>query len=244
MCGRFTHAYTWREIHDLLDLRWPERLEVQPRYNVAPTQLAPVVRIEERAGSGVRAMSMLRWGLAPSWSDDLSIGSRMINARSETAHEKPAFREAFRARRCIVPTSGFYEWREIPGRRTRQPSYIYPAEDRGVFLLAGLWEPWRDELECPGTFTILTTSPNEMIASFHDRMPVIIEPEAIGAWLGDGDQMGSASLDAARELLHPFPAERMRSHPVSTRVNTPGNDDPSLIEPVSERPLDDAGLFL
>ncbi len=208
MCGRFTHRYTWEELHDLLDLRWDGALaDPKPSCNVAPTQAAPILRTEGAA--------MLRWGLVPSWAKDERIGSRMINARAETVAEKPAFRAAFKRRRCIVPVSGFYEWTATADGK--QPHYIYSA-DGGLLLLSALWEQ-RDELE---SFTILTCAANGFMESIHDRMPVILSSEGAEHWLDAPDPT----------LLIPAAAGVLASHPVSKRVNNVRNDDPSLVEPI------------
>ncbi len=162
---------------------------------------------------------MVRWGLVPSWAKDEKIGARMINARSETAAEKPSFRSAVKARRCLVPASGFYEW--VKGPDGKQPHFIHFADAR-VFAFAGLWERWSKGESGPlDTFTILTTTPNDLIAGLHDRMPVILPPDNYAEWL----EPRPLASDRFQELVMAHPAEGMEAYPVTTRVNRPANDD-------------------
>lgn len=233
MCGRFTYLFKWKQLLKLLELTsWPE-VELVPRFNVAPMQLAPVVRVDD---AGERVGAMLRWGLVPSWADDPAIGGRLINARGETIAEKPAFRTAFAKRRCLVPISGFYEWKtsELP-KAAKQPYWIGRA-DREPFMLAGVWERWRRDEEVIDSFTIITTTPNPLMSGLHDRMPVIIESANHGAWL-DPSNTDPAGLAA---MLRPAETVGFEAYPVSTRVNSPKIDDPSLIVPVDVQPQ---GLF-
>ena len=228
MCGRFTQRYSWREVHAFLNLRGPPR-NLRPRYNVAPSQEVAAVRADEEG----RRLSMLRWGLIPGWAKDTHIGYKLINARAETASAKPSFRAAFRARRCLIPADGFYEW---TGRgSTRQP-WLIGLENDTLFAFAGLWERWKVPegrvltgslaAYAPGdvveTCVILTTAANEALASLHHRMPVILSPDEFGPWLA-GDMVP----------LDPFPAPSMTVRPVSTRVNSPSNDDPGCVESVT-----------
>ncbi len=238
MCGRYTHLYTWRQLHRLMRLTTlpPEEVPLfSRRYNVAPTQAAPVVRQDAEGGRGV---AMLRWGLVPRWADDPAIGNRMVNARAETAAERPAFRDALRRRRCLVPVSGFYEWRAAAAGSTRkQPFYIRPREGE-VLALAGLWErcdkdPAAGPLE---TFTILTTAANGLMRPIHDRMPAILPPAAWDQWLDTGQNQDAAALAA---LLVPAPEDALVLHRVSTRVNSPRHDDPGCIEPLPPDPAED-----
>jgi putative SOS response-associated peptidase YedK len=227
MCGRYTHLFQWRQLHRLMTLVSPP-WEFSPRYNVAPTQSAPVVRAEP-AG---RRVDPMRWGLIPSWASDVSIGSRLINARAETIAEKPAFRSAFKSRRCLVPVSGFYEWKAIPGEKRKQPHYIRPSADDDLFFFAGLWERWSpkdgagDPIE---SFTIITTQPNELMATLHNRMPVILDPPERDAWLAA--DASPASLPA---MLRPYPSELMMALPVSLAVNNPRHDAEDCILPVGQ----------
>jgi putative SOS response-associated peptidase YedK len=222
MCGRYT-VRSIQPVAELFGISLPP--EFQPRYNVAPTQDVLVVRsASDGSATAARRGDLLRWGLVPSWADDPSVGNRMINARAETAATRPAFRDAMKRRRCLVPADGFYEWQKQEGGRRKQPHLIRMADDR-PFGFAGLWDAWRrgdDPLE---TFTILTTSPNELVAPIHDRMPVIVAPQDFDRWL-------DPKVDAAgvADLLKPYPAEAMRAGPVGLAVNNPKNDDPSCAE--------------
>jgi putative SOS response-associated peptidase YedK len=192
---------------------------VQPRYNVAPMQDVPIVRLN---AAGERELVEVRWGLVPRWAKDPSIGNRMINARGETVATKPAFRNAFRRHRCLVPANGFYEWQAAPDGH-KQPLWI-GMKDAGLFGFASLYERWLGPDGHPlDTCTILTTDANNLIAKLHDRMPVIVAPEDYARWL-DPDEPGP------QDLVKPFDAGRMTYYPVSTRVNSVRHDDPSCIE--------------
>lgn len=235
MCGRFTKRYTWQELYRLLTLTTPvPSTALAPSYNVAPAQFVPVVRQDD---NGHRTVASLRWGLVPSWADDPAIGNRLINARSEDAASKPTFRDAFKRRRCLIPASDFYEWQTLPGEKRKQP-WAIRVKDVPLFALAGLWESWRDP-DMSGaphapleTFTILTGPPNELMAEIHPRMPVIVRPEHYDLWL---NPRLDNTLDLAPVFRH-FPAAEMEAWRVSTRVNAPRNDDPSLLQPVSPPP--------
>ena len=195
---------------------------IPPSYNVAPTQrVAAVVSDGE-----TRKLEMLRWGLIPPWADDPEIGSRMINARSETATEKSSFRKPFRERRCLILADGFYEWQKSSSGK--QPYYIR-MEDERPFAFAGLWERWSREGEEIRTCTILTTEPNDLVKDIHNRMPVILPPEDYALWLDPDIQ----ETDAISPLLKPYSAEEMQAYPVSRSVNSPANDDPRCIEPAA-----------
>jgi putative SOS response-associated peptidase YedK len=228
MCGRFTHRLTWEQVHGLYNILVPDagqrqgELELKPRFNAAPTDVLPVCRLNR---SGSREIAMLRWGLIPYWADDPKIGYRTINARGETVATAPAFRAAFRKRRCLVPASGFYEWKKLAGGG-KQP-YLIQMRDGSPFSFAGLWERW-DKGEAPiETFTIITGEPNSLAAELHDRMPVIIGPEDYDAWLTATD------TTIPQALLQPFPSQLMTAYPVSTKVNSTKNDTPDLIEPLA-----------
>jgi len=221
MCGRYTRRYTWREVREFLDLQFPERLDLRPSFNVAPTQTAPIVR----TGGHGREMAMAAWGLVPHWADDPGIGARMINARAETVASKPAFRDAFKRRRCVVPISGFYEW-QARDKGPKQPYYTTRADDR-IMCLAGLWERW-DKGGAPlETYTIITTDANELLGPIHPRMPVVLEREDVDRWLADDG--GGAPAD----LLRPAAPGVLETVPVSTRVGRVANNDASLIEPLA-----------
>ncbi len=222
MCGRFSLAATGEEVAAHYQL--PEVPFVVPRYNVAPTQPVAAVRLSQ---SGERQFTFFQWGLIPSWAKDPSTGSKMINARAETAAEKPAFRSAFKRRRCLLPATGFYEWQQVDGRK--QPMYIHAAGG-GLVSLAGLWEIWQSPdgglLE---TCTILTTTPNALMEPIHNRMPVILDPLDYSIWLAP-----DTDIDQLHHLLRPFDAERLAAYPVSTAVNRPANDSADCIAPLAE----------
>jgi len=222
MCGRFALA-TEKNILDMLyDLEIRTGFNLVPRYNVAPSQQVPVVRLSPVDGR--RELALLKWGLVPFWADDPTIGSKMINARAETAAEKPSFRDAFKKRRALVPASGFYEWQKIEG--VKQPYYI-TRQDKSLFSLAGLWETWNKGSEPLETFTILTTEPNTMVAELHNRMPVIIPHEAYNLWLDP-----ATDLKTLKNMLVPYPENELTLYAVSRLVNSPSNDSPGLIEPL------------
>jgi putative SOS response-associated peptidase YedK len=191
---------------------------MMPRYNVAPTQQVGVVRTAD----GQRELSFMQWGLVPRWAKDPKIGSQMINARAETAAEKPSFRDAFKRRRCLVVADGFYEWKKTGGK-TKQPFYIRMKDNR-PFGFAGLWERWGELESC----TILTTCPNELCASVHDRMPVILSPNDYDQWL-DPKVTDAPQLQL---LLDPYPSDEMTADPISTHVNNVRNIDEKCIEPL------------
>jgi len=220
MCGRFTLHFPVELLAEIFGL--PDLPSLVPRYNIAPTQAAAVVR-----SSGVtRRLDLLRWGLVPSWAKGIFIGSRMINARSESLPDKPAFRKAVRFRRCIVPASGFFDWK--PEGSHKVPYYIR-LSDGAPMGLAGIWEAWKTpEGSTLETFTILTTSANPLITPIHDRMPVILHPDAYDLWL-DKDVNNPEQLQS---LYPPYPADLMTLYPVSTLVNSPRNDNPSSIDPI------------
>jgi putative SOS response-associated peptidase YedK len=220
MCSRYfldadgnVIAYTFHvPVHD----------RVQRRFNIAPTQLAPVVRGD---ANGNRELAMLRWGLVPFWAKDLAIGNRMINARCETLAEKPSFRHAFRARRCLVPATGFYEWTGEPGHKI---PHAITVSDQPLFAFAGLWESWRDKSKPDSppveTYTLVTTAANGPLSAIHDRMPVILPSGEHEAWL-------KAPPEEAARLLRPYADGPMRERIVSTRVNNPRNEAPDLLAP-------------
>ncbi|MBL8849492.1 MAG: SOS response-associated peptidase [Planctomycetaceae bacterium] len=209
MCGRYTLRATPAELVEIFGLfREPD---VRPRYNIAPTQNVLAIRFDENATP--REPVQLRWGLIPSWSKDAR--KPLINARGDTVAVKPAFRSAFKKRRCLIAADGFYEWQALEGRK--QPHHIRLRDGR-PFAFAGLWERWGDIESC----AIITTEANDLIATIHDRMPVILPPDAWDAWLmPDGGNT---------ELLRPYPPEEMELHPVSLTVNNPRNDTPACLE--------------
>jgi putative SOS response-associated peptidase YedK len=227
MCGRFLASKSPEEVARWFRTRNPVP-NAPSRYNVAPSQDVLVVRFNPETRE--RQLDPLRWGLVPYWAKDVKIGYSLINAKAETVAEKAAFREAFNARRCIIPADGFYEWQTIPGTKTKQP-YCIAMKDRGLFGFAGLWERWKDRAsgEVVRSFSIITTTPNEVCSPIHDRMPVILDPESYARWLGEEPTEPVRLLG----MLKPFPAERMEAFPVGPRVGNVKNDDPALIEPLA-----------
>lgn len=223
MCGRFTREFTWKQVHDFLDVRFPAALglpEMPPSYNVAPSQETPVCLVRE---GGARDLNAMRWGFRPLWA---TAGSQPpINARSETAASSPMFRDAMKRRRCLVPVSGFYEWRT--DGKAKVPHYIRMLNDP-IFCFAGVWEA--GEEGSPATFAVLTTRPNELMKTIHDRMPVIVRREDYGTWMGGGEFPSS--------LLEPMAAEEMIAHRVGQRVGNPRNNDAELV-----RAVEADGLF-
>jgi putative SOS response-associated peptidase YedK len=220
MCGRFTLRAPAADVANYFDL--PEIPLLEPRYNVAPTQPVAVVRAD---AAGHRRLDRLAWGLVPSWASDPTIGNRLINARAETIAEKPAFRRAFRQRRCLVVADGFYEWQRAG--RQKQPYYITAARS-GPFALAGLWEQWQRNDLLITSCTIITTEANERVRPLHDRMPVILPPEAWPRWLDPGIN-DPATVEP---LLAPCPTEFLVTFPVSMAVNRPSYDRGDCIEPL------------
>lgn len=217
MCGRFTIFADPERLAERFQAALPAG-GLQPRYNAAPTQQLPVI-----LNDGPPAIQFLQWGLIPFWAKDPSIGSRMINARSETLVDKPAFRAAFKKRRCLVLADGFYEWQKTAAGK--QPMRITLASGE-PFAMAGLWETWdAPDGSLLRTFTIITGDPNELVAPIHNRMPAILLPEHEAIWLDN-----AAEPAIWLDILRPYPAERMAAYPVSRRVNFVGNDDAGLVE--------------
>jgi putative SOS response-associated peptidase YedK len=216
MCGRFTLTIDINKVARAFHVE--PRLQVQPRYNVAPTQDIVVVM-----QNGKPHLDMVRWGLVPSWAKDESVGSRMINARAETLAEKPSFKRLLQTRRCLVVADGFYEWKQERGSKT--PMYI-TLKEKDPFAFAGLWDAWKSpDGQLLRTCTIITTEPNDLLAEIHNRMPVILTPEARDEWL-DPDLK---EADALLPLLVPYSAADMVARPVSRLVNNPKYDSAELI---------------
>jgi putative SOS response-associated peptidase YedK len=224
MCGRFTLRAPPTAVAEQFVL--PAVPPFEPRFNVAPSQPVAVVRMAGEQPPARRELVWLRWGLVPSWADDPALGNRLINARAETAADKPAFRAAMRRRRCLVVADGFYEWQ--PGESAtarRQPYFIRLRDDR-PFGFAGLWESWeRPDLGVIESCTILTTAANALVQPIHDRMPVIISPRDYDRWLDPALD----NPDQFKPLLVPYPAEEMAAYRVSTLVNSPANNDPRCV---------------
>ncbi len=228
VCGRYVLTTPGEVLAQIFDTAPPpeevlqEMASVVPRYNIAPTQRVPIVR---RISAGPRELAFAQWGLVPHWAKDSAIGNKLINARAETAAEKPSFRDAMKRRRCLIPADGFYEWQKRG--KGKQP-WLLRVKGARPFAFAGLWSQWKNP-EDGATLescAILTTTPNELIATVHDRMPVILPETTWQRWLDDAPP-GTPFTD----LFLSFPAAQMEAFPVSKRVNSPANDAPDLVEP-------------
>jgi putative SOS response-associated peptidase YedK len=221
MCGRFVLTANPEAVQSEFNLASVPQ-NMAPRYNIAPMQPVPVI-----TNHHPQELTYYKWGLVPSWSKDPAMGNRMINARSEGAAEKPAFRSALRRRRCIIPADGFYEWKTEGKEKT--PMFIH-MKGRPVFALAGLWEVWHspegDELR---TCTILTTEANTFMKQFHDRMPVLLHRDDYALWLTDDELLG----DVLQPLLKPYDGDNLTAYAVSKMVNRPGVDVPECVAPVT-----------
>ena len=218
MCGRFTLRTPAERLAEEFEVE--EMPEIEARYNIAPTQSVLSVR---QTPDG-REARMLKWGLVPSWAKDSSMGNRLINARSETVEEKPAFRRAFKKRRCLIPADGFYEWMGVSG--PKQP-YLIEMRDERPFGLAGLWEKWAgEEGRVIETCAILTTAANEVMRVIHDRMPVILDSDEYELWLDEDER----KQDLRLKLLRPYGASEMRAYPVSLRINSPRHEGEELVK--------------
>jgi putative SOS response-associated peptidase YedK len=241
MCGRFTSTTPPAAVGDTFAVD-AVALEddLQPRWNVAPTQ--PVLAVAESPVTGARKLGTFRWGLVPPWSPDLSVGSKMINARAETVREKPAYRKALRRRRCIIPADAFYEWKVDEGPPKRP--YAIARADGEPLAFAGLWEVWRDpnDADAPRvkTCVIITTDANEKLAQIHHRMPVVLAPPAWDTWLDPEND----DVDALCRLLVPAPSDDFVFWRVSPAVNKAANEGPHLIGPVDEDEVVAADLQL
>lgn len=216
-----------QSLQSLFDLEEP--FEWEARYNIAPTDTVPIVACDKE---GRRRLKMAKWGLVPSWAKDTSIGIKMLNARAETLTERPAYRRAFERRRCLVPADGFFEWTDAPeaaGKRAPKQPYRFTLDPEAPFAFAGLYEINGSGEHALLSFTIVTTTPNELVTPFHDRMPVILPPEQYAVWL----DREVSEPEALQPLLRPLPAETMRAYPVTTKINRPAYDEPDGIEPVA-----------
>jgi putative SOS response-associated peptidase YedK len=222
MCGRFARRSTQEVLADWFGVELEDMPWFAPSYNVAPQSVQPVLRLNR--DSGQREFAPLRWGLVPFWAKDAKFGYTTINARAEEVLNKPAYREAMKKRRCLVPADAFYEWRRID-KKTKYP-FAFALKSGEPYAMAGLWERWQPrEGAALETFTILTTDPNELMEPVHNRMPVILEPRDYSRWLEAGNR-----AHPPVDLLRPFPAEKMRAWPVSDRIGNVRNNDPQLLE--------------
>jgi putative SOS response-associated peptidase YedK len=224
MCGRYTLRVTGHDLQHELGL--DEEPKLEPRYNLAPTQAAPVVTT-----AAPRRVTLARWGMIPHWAKDATIGTRMINARSETILSRNGFKESFERRRCLVPADGFYEWKHAG--KTKQPMHIGPPKP-GLMTFAGLWDTWRapNGLDLV-SFTIITTAANAQIAPIHDRMPAFLDPAGRALWLDPATTEGQLL-----ELLKPWSGEAFHIYPVSSVVGSVEVDDPRCVEPAKQVQLD------
>ncbi len=225
MCGRQTQLYSWQDLHSLVTLTTPPQ-SLPMRYNIAPTQDSSVIK---RGKHGERELHTLVWGLIPAWAKEKNIGYKLFNARAETINSKPSFRSAFKSRRCLIPASGFYEWQKLERGNKKQPFYIKPKEGT-ILVFAGIWERWEsptgDYIE---SYSIITTTCNEIMRPLHDRMPVILERKDFDKWLDT-----EIKPDELTALLKPCPAELLTCYPVSTVVNAAINNLPECIAPLTD----------
>ncbi len=220
MCGRYRRTSSEEEIARQYNIPIPPELDLPISYNIAPTQNVLAIRFNPE--SKQRTLDALRWGLIPNWAKDEKIAYKTINARVETIDTAPSYRRAFKKRRCLIPVDTFYEWHRAGNVKA---PYAIGMKDDSLFVFAGLWEGWKPpgSEEWIRTCTIITGEPNDMVREIHTRMPVILPEEVHDSWL---------SGEAGKEILTPFPAERMKAWPISTRVNKPQNNDPGILEPV------------
>jgi putative SOS response-associated peptidase YedK len=223
MCGRYRLSRRKQAIEEYFGTVSGEE-DWNPRYNIAPTQ--PVAVVRQNPKEPIREFSLMRWGLIPHWAKDPSIAANTINAKSETAAMKPAFRDPLRLRRCLIPADGFYEWKRTG--TSKQP-YCFEVRDGELFAFAALWDGWKDASgKWVKTCSILTTTPNAVTSTVHDRMPVILEPDCYDLWLDPGMK----DVDAVSELLNPYDARKMRCYPVCSRINHVANDDEECSKPI------------
>jgi putative SOS response-associated peptidase YedK len=221
MCGRFTLTVDPSKLQEAFsNYNFPEKY--MPRFNIAPTQ--PILAIPNDAKNQA---DFFIWGLIPSWAKDITIGSRLINARAETLAEKPSFRGSLKYKRCLIPADGFYEWQAQPGSKTKVPHFIF-LNDHQPFAIAGLWDEWHSpDGGVIRSATIITTEPNELMAGIHNRMPAILPPESYDEWLDPSPRQA----ESLAPLLGSYPAQEMSEYLVSTLVNSPDNDRPEVVRP-------------
>jgi len=226
MCGRYSLHANPGVI--ALAFKLGVAIDWSARYNITPSSRIVIVREDAAAG---RVAALIQWGLIPGWAKDPTIGNKLANARGETVDEKPSFRNAFKRSRCLIPASGFYEWKTVAGRK--QPYYMHPV-GAPLFAIAGITERWQGPEGVVETCAIITTGPNGVMRNIHDRMPVILSAEDHDAWLDPRNQ----SVAALKQLIKPSAESTMTAHAVSTRVNAPKNDDAGLIDPLDTGELD------
>lgn len=221
MCGRFALSAKTSEVEKLLPGLYSSK-DIKPNYNIAPTQQIAIV-----TNQNPKEIIFAHWGLIPSWAKDKSIANKMINARAETLHEKPAFRNLISKKRCLIFADGFYEWKRIEGSKKKIP-YFIKMKTGEPFTFAGLWDNWRsNENQLITSTVIITTEPNELMKTIHNRMPVIIAPEERGLWLSDNIDSKDLSF-----LMKPYPTDTMEAYQVSDLVNSPSMNLPDIIKPV------------
>jgi len=220
MCGRFTLKTSRARIQEMFRL---QRLgEWEPRYNIAPSQ--PVLAVRHDSGTGELEGLLLKWGLVPFWAKEPGIGNSLANARADTVAIKPAFRSAFKKRRCLVIADGFYEWKKVNGKTP----YYFQLRGQGPFAFAGLWERWEKGEEPIESCTLITTEANSVVGQVHDRMPVILDPGSFDKWLDPNEQRA----EVLQALLSPLPDDSLMTFPVSKLVNNPRNESPHCIDPI------------
>lgn len=232
MCGRYAYFYKLNQVLQLIAGGWTTEEAFDAIFNVAPTMRAPVILLGKNGEPG---LTKLTWGLVPSWTEDTSIGAKMFNARSETIREKPAYKEPFEKRRCVVPISGFYEWETLRELKRKKPWYVSPS-DESIMLLAGVWERWGTGEDRLDTYTVVTTQARGRMAEIHERSPVMLRGTDWSTWL-------TGTQEEAIGLCEPREPDWLSFRPVSTRVGNVKYNDPSLLERVENEPGEQLGLF-
>lgn len=230
MCGRLSQNLTWQQIYTLYTLpAATPRLDPLPRYNGAPTQDFALCRLD---GSGMRTMAVLRWGLVPFWAKDVKIGARLINARAETVREKPSFRSAFRARRCLIPANGWFEWKRSGKSGSGKQPFFLALESGSPVTFAALWEQWDRDGRHLETFTIITTEASPGLSEIHDRQPAVVDPDDFTDWLDPG-----TPPETLKEIIGPAHEGPYEIRPVSDMVNRVANDTPDILAPLVRNTL-------